>query len=252
MFESSTQEVPIVPSFDMGMSKTNASSVALTIAPSTEALVAREHSTINFSHKLMICGGDMARYGELNEGKDIKFSCFAARGQAVPPRHEATKQDNSTSSEQTQVPKAASTVSSGYYHPLGCMFYPELDRCGVISLVSDIFCRPGYTTGPSDERRVLRQVRSGRIDIKTMSRLLRWFHREHASHELRKRGLRFVGPKSNVQPYTTGAGISGLLREVSLTVGQSAKIKHGHAWNACPHMALLSATAHRGTCLSRV
>lgn len=100
------------------------------------------------------------------------------------------------------------------HHPLGPLFIPELDKAEVISVVSEILCRPGYTTGLHDERRLMNQVRSSRMDVRTMSKLLRWLRREQAEKELLKRGLRYIGPSLAAQPYTTGMGITWLLKEV--------------------------------------
>lgn len=106
-----------------------------------------------------------------------------------------------------------------HHHALGAMFVPELDKAGVVRLVSEVLCRPGYTTGPQDEKRLLRQMRNGRVDLRTMSRLLRWLQRDGAKQELRERGVRFIGPSAGVQPYTTGMGISWLLQEVRKLTG---------------------------------
>lgn len=100
--------------------------------------------------------------------------------------------------------------------PLGCMFRPELTQEGVVAVVSQVLCRPGFTLGASDERRLLKSVRTGRIDIRTMSRILRWLAGERAARELRQRGLEFVGPKqvTTSSPYTTGQGMTQLVKEV--------------------------------------
>ena len=111
----------------------------------------------------------------------------------------------------------AQTQTGGHHqHPLGCMFYPELDQAGVLEVVSEVLCRPGYTSGPSEEKRLLRSVGSGRVDIRTMARLLRWLRGERAARELRDRGLRFVGPSTEavLRPITTGLGMTHLTKEV--------------------------------------
>lgn len=102
-------------------------------------------------------------------------------------------------------------------HPLGSMFCPELDKDGVLAVVLEVLCRPGFTSGPRDEKRLLRNVRNGRIDVRDMARLLRWLTRESIARELRERGLKFVGPRGEggLQPYTTGLGMSFLMEEVS-------------------------------------
>eukprot|EP00752_Nemacystus_decipiens_P004026 g3687.t1 len=101
---------------------------------------------------------------------------------------------------------------------LGCMFRPELTKEGVVEVVSQVLCRPGFTLGGSDERRLLKSVTSGRIDIRTMSRILRWLAGERAARELRRRGIEFVGPKQGMvtaaSPYTTGQGMTQLVKEV--------------------------------------
>ena len=105
----------------------------------------------------------------------------------------------------------------GYFkHPLGCMFCPELDKAGVLAVVSEVLCAPGFVSGPSEEARLLRSVGSGRVDIQTMSRLLRWLRGERAARELRGRGVKFVGPETDdmVRPITTGLGMSRLMKEV--------------------------------------
>lgn len=118
-------------------------------------------------------------------------------------------------STRASVPTARPKQQQQEFHPLGVMFTPELDKAGLVAVVSEVLCRPGYTTGPEDEKRLLRQIKSGRVDLRTMSRLLRWFQRGDAKEALLERGLRFVGPLAAAQPYTTGLGVSWLLREVS-------------------------------------
>ena len=112
----------------------------------------------------------------------------------------------------------AKPPTGGYFqHPLGCMFCPELDKAGVLAVVSEVLCAPGFVSGPSEEARLLRSVGSGRIDIQTMSRLLRWLRGERAARELRGRGVNFVGPETDdvVRPITTGLGMSHLMKEVT-------------------------------------
>lgn len=96
------------------------------------------------------------------------------------------------------------------------MFFPELDKAGVLAVVSEVLCAPGYTSGPSEEKRLLRSVGSGRVDIRTMARLLRWLRGERAARELRDRGLKFVGPSTDevLRPITTGLGMTHLTKEV--------------------------------------
>ena len=110
------------------------------------------------------------------------------------------------------------------FSPLGCMFRPELSKERVVAVVSQVLCRPGFTLGTSDETRLLKSVRSGRIDIRTMSRILRWLAGDWATRELRRRGIEFVGPKqapatakatASSTPYTTGQGMTQLVKEVS-------------------------------------
>ncbi|CAN0552532.1 unnamed protein product, partial [Ectocarpus sp. 12 AP-2014] len=96
--------------------------------------------------------------------------------------------------------------------PLGFMFRPELDKAGVVAVVSEILCRPGFTVGPDDERRLKRSVESGRIDVHNMSRLLRWLAGRRAARELSERGVEFVVPRA--QPYTSGQGMTRLMEEV--------------------------------------
>ncbi|CAN0262288.1 unnamed protein product [Ectocarpus sp. 6 AP-2014] len=96
--------------------------------------------------------------------------------------------------------------------PLGFMFRPELDKSGVVAVVSEILCRPGFTVGPDDERRLKRSVESGRIDVHNMSRLLRWLAGRRAARELSERGIEFVIPRA--QPYTSGQGMTRLMEEV--------------------------------------
>lgn len=121
------------------------------------------------------------------------------------------------------VPAAAAAVATikaptgGHFqHPLGCMFHPELDKAGVLAVVSEVLCAPGFVSGPSEEARLLTSVGSGRVDIRTMSRLLRWLRGSRAARELRGRGLKFVGPETDdvVRPITTGLGMSRLVEEV--------------------------------------
>lgn len=101
--------------------------------------------------------------------------------------------------------------------PLGCMFHPELTQDGVVAIVSQVLCRPGFTVGASEERRLLKSVRTGRIDIRTMSRILRWLAGERATRDLQRRGIEFVGPiqATASSPYTTGQGMTQLVKEVS-------------------------------------
>lgn len=143
--------------------------------------------------------------------------------EAATQANEVTQRgDSETGAENPVEPELAPVApeASGdmaQHHPLGCMFSPELDECGVVSVVSEILCRPPYTTGIMDEQRLLKQVKTGRVDVQTMSRLVRWLGGQLAGDELRERGLKFVGPKLGTQPYSTGMGISCLLREVSFT-----------------------------------
>ena len=97
------------------------------------------------------------------------------------------------------------------------MFYPELDEAGVLEVVSEVLCAPGFVSGPSEGKRLMGSVGSGRVDIQTMSRLLRWLRGERAGRELRNRGLKFVGPETDdvVRPITTGLGMSRLIKEVT-------------------------------------
>lgn len=97
------------------------------------------------------------------------------------------------------------------------MFRPELDKAGVVAIVSEVLCRPGFTRGPDDERRLLKSVKTGRVEIQSMSRLLRWLAGERAARELKRRGIEFVGPRGQdaAQPYTTGQGMSRLMEEVN-------------------------------------
>ena len=104
--------------------------------------------------------------------------------------------------------------------PLGCMFRPELTREEVVAVVSQVLCRPGFTLGAGDERLLLKSVRTGRIDVRTMSRILRWLAGERAARELRQRGIEFVGPKQS-SPYTTGQGMTQLVKEVSQGLGSN-------------------------------
>ena len=119
-----------------------------------------------------------------------------------------------------QAPRALVTAKpqvGGYHqHPLGSMFFPGLDKAGVLELVKEVLCKPGFVSGPSEEKRLLRSIRSGLVDIQTMSRLLRWLRGERAGRELRGRGLNFVGPETDdkVRPVTTGMGMSRLMKEV--------------------------------------
>lgn len=96
------------------------------------------------------------------------------------------------------------------------MFSPELDKAGVLEVVSEVLCKPGYTSGPSEEKRLLRSIGSGRVDIRTMARLLRWLRGERVAQELRDRGLKFVGPSTEavLRPITTGLGMTHLTKEV--------------------------------------
>lgn len=101
------------------------------------------------------------------------------------------------------------------YHPIGAMFHPELPKQGVLSVISEVFCRPGFTSGPGDAKRLMRDVRSGRVNVRTMSRLLLWLGGDRAERQLRERGLKFVGPGADGdRPYTTGFGMTHLLEEV--------------------------------------
>lgn len=107
-------------------------------------------------------------------------------------------------------------------HPLGCMFSPALDdKDDVLKMVSEVLCRPGFTSGPSDEKRLLRDIATGRVDVRTMSRLLRWLARELVGQELRLRSLSFVGPmgESASRPYTSGMGMSHLMDKVRCVRG---------------------------------
>ena len=112
--------------------------------------------------------------------------------------------------------EAQTQTGRTHQHPLGCMFFPELDKAGVLEVVSEVLCKPGYTSGPSEEKRLLRSVGSGRVDIRTMARLLRWLRGERAARELRDRGLKFVGPSTEavLRPITTGLGMTHLTKEV--------------------------------------
>lgn len=103
------------------------------------------------------------------------------------------------------------------HSPLGCLFRPELDKAEVIDVVSDVVCRPGFTRGPGDDRRLLKSVRTGRVDVRCMSRLLRWLAGDRVARELRERGVEFIGPKGleAAEPYTTGQGMQRLVQEVS-------------------------------------
>lgn len=105
-----------------------------------------------------------------------------------------------------------------YYHPMGHMFHPELDKVSLISTISEILEQPGFTNGPSDQRRLLRDVKTGRIDVRNMSRLLRWLGGEKGASLLRRRGVTFVGPTggAGIHPYTSGLGMSRLV-EVRIT-----------------------------------
>ncbi|CAM9997785.1 unnamed protein product, partial [Ectocarpus sp. 13 AM-2016] len=96
--------------------------------------------------------------------------------------------------------------------PLGFMFRPELCKADVVAVVSEILCRPGFTVGPDDERRLKRSVESGRIDVHNMSRLLRWLAGRRAARDLSERGIEFVVPRA--QPYTSGQGMTRLIKEV--------------------------------------
>ncbi|CAM9123765.1 unnamed protein product, partial [Laminaria digitata] len=113
---------------------------------------------------------------------------------------------------------ATATAETGgqHQHALGCMFYPQLDKPEVLAVVSEILCAPGFVSGPSEGKRLMRSVGSGRVDIPTMSRLLRWFRGERAARELRDRGLEFVGPYTDdvVKRITTGLGMTRLTQEV--------------------------------------
>lgn len=127
----------------------------------------------------------------------------AAAAAAAPPPPPATAE--------------AQTQTGGtHQHPLGCMFSPELDKAGVLEVVSEVLCKPGYTSGPSEEKRLLRSIGSGRVDIRTMARLLRWLRGERVAQELRDRGLKFVGPSTEavLRPITTGLGMTRLTKEV--------------------------------------
>lgn len=120
----------------------------------------------------------------------------------------------------SEAPRALVTAKSqlgGYHqHPLGSMFFPGLDKAGVLEVVKEVLCKPGFVSGPSEEKRLLRSIRSGLVDIQTMSRLLRWLRGEYAGRELMNRGLTFVGPETDdkVRPVTTGMGMSRLMKEV--------------------------------------
>lgn len=105
------------------------------------------------------------------------------------------------------------------HHPMGSMFHPELDKDSLISIISGILEQPGFTNGPSDQRRLLRDVKTGRIDVRNMSRLLRWLGGEKGESVLRKRGVTFVGPigGAGIHPYTSGLGMSHLV-EVRITI----------------------------------
>lgn len=83
-------------------------------------------------------------------------------------------------------------------------------------MISEVLCAPGFVSGPSEGKRLLRSVRSGRVDICTMARLLRWLRGERAARELRDRGVKFVGPdtEQGLPPITTGLGMTGLTEEV--------------------------------------
>eukprot|EP00903_Cladosiphon_okamuranus_P006598 g6445.t1 len=111
--------------------------------------------------------------------------------------------------------------------PIGCMFRPELTKERVVAVVSQVLCRPGFTQGASDERRLLQSVRSGRIDIRTMSRILRWFAGERATRELRRRGIEFVGPTQATAaastPYTTGQGMTQLVKGITARNGAGTR-----------------------------
>lgn len=102
------------------------------------------------------------------------------------------------------------------HHPLGSMFRPEIPKQGVVSVVSEVLCRPGFTSGPEDAKRLLRSIRTGRVDVRTMCRLLRWFGGGRTEEQLRERGLAFVGPGADGvgQSYTTGLGMTRLLEQV--------------------------------------
>lgn len=135
-----------------------------------------------------------------------KIAVTAGSGIGRPTKQKTTR---------VSVPTARPKQHQREFHPLGVMFTPELDKAGLVAVVSEVLCRPGYTTGPEDEKRLLRQIKSGRVDLRTMSRLLRWFQRGDAKEALLERGLKFVGPLAAAQPYTTGLGVTWLLREVS-------------------------------------
>lgn len=109
--------------------------------------------------------------------------------------------------------------------PLGFMFRPELDKAGVVAVVSEILCRPGFTVGPDDERRLKRSVESGRIDVHNMSRLLRWLAGRRAARELSERGIEFVVPRA--QPYTSGQGMTRLMEEVSFHLNSDGLFSEG-------------------------
>lgn len=105
------------------------------------------------------------------------------------------------------------------HHPMGRMFHPELDKDSLISIISEILEQPGFTNGPSDQRRLLRDVKTGRIDVRNMSRLFRWLGGKKGESVLSKRGVTFVGPigGAGIRPYTSGLGMSHLV-EVRITI----------------------------------
>lgn len=146
---------------------------------------------------------------------------FNQRPSTRPPPPPAT----ATANQEQQQQRQNLQQQPHHHHPLGAMFVPEQDKSGVIRLVSEVLCKPGYTAGPQDERRLLRQIRNGRVDLRTMSRMLLWLQRDGAKKELCQRGLKFIGPSANVQPYTTGIGMSWLLQEVCELTGLSCRQK---------------------------
>ncbi|CAN0027290.1 unnamed protein product [Scytosiphon promiscuus] len=136
--------------------------------------------------------------------------------EVVPPGEEVATRIQKQSQQQQQQQQHPPQRRRQQHSPLGCLFSPELNKAEVVAVVSEVVCRPGFTLGPGDERRLLNSVRTGRVDVRCMSRLLRWLAGERLARELRERGVGFVGPKglAAAEPYTTGQGMQRIVQEV--------------------------------------
>lgn len=173
----------------------------------------------------------MSALGEIRLGRGHQTTTGVTQnipeGALSQPGNPATTAPETAPTSSRPPVDAVAAVDGGLWHaqqqeegqrsPLGWMFRPELTKEGVVMVVSQVLCQPGFTLGVSDERRLLKSVKTGRIDIRTMSRMLRWLAGDRAARELRRRGIEFVGPTQMTvsSPYTTGQGMTQLVNEVS-------------------------------------